>query len=396
MLSEDSGPEEGKQDDAGRCREQGLDIGDASVLSWLLHHAPELQWTPVLGSHRLSKVYMGIVLVCLADMVYNLVDHFGEWERFRRSLKSAPALRYAAFAAPYTGLAATAKIILGRHILTSEAIEELFADLGSHMEVVDVSACLTQARQALQWGSLLGVFSPLLAGSAIVGGLLVHTNLLTICCHVLVPCLLCVSIGQGANYVVAFASDLGIARVDIMCKDLERVSSQAQCQRDEKFFTRLMAEYWKLDKQLMKICRLSVSVVAVVVSTSLAAAYCAAMTYMTVDQRFWKVVSLACLAACMYSCLATIWPLAKLSDRCTSQRALYSKPSLLVQLMLCGEMEMTSLESAQYLRLVEIVKTCPLGALLPLVGRITTSDIMTYVKLLCTLFPTLLAYTLSE
>lgn len=383
-----------------------LENGDAysknnagQARNWLLERQPFLRYAPVYGDVWTQVAYVGILAWCFIDMLRTILGQPAEVQDFLETVKLPQRMEYFLYLFPFNAVVAAVRMLTGRHLLLSAPLDDLFAEVMEHAEETDWSDALENAAAKITKDTVIGVLVPMMFGVTLrmVDSLIGFADTVPdFYPHCLVPFLVMIAVGFNAKAMVQFAADLGDIRVGILCKELAHIRRGSR-KRAQRYFANMLDEYFALDTKLTKLCHLCGNVIGAIISSNLAGAYICVLGLLVVEHAN-ATLQVACVAVLAWNSgviLYSVWPMAKLSDRCSSSNAGLAQPSLFLEFLFCGSMKMDVDESLEYGRLVSSVKACPIGAKLPLLGLITTSDLMTYAKVLAALIPTLMTRSLA-
>mmetsp|Transcript_140305 Transcript_140305/g.242420 ORF Transcript_140305/g.242420 Transcript_140305/m.242420 type:complete len:135 (-) Transcript_140305:16-420(-) len=102
------------------------------------------------------------------------------------------------------------------------------------------------------------------------------------------------------------------------------------------------------------------------------------------------VITACCVAGLLFLLIFLLYPLAQVTDLATSRHSLGKSSSLIVSIHKSGLLPMTPEVHGEYLRLLNLMMSCPIGIKMPIIGLLRTSDLATYAKALAAAFPTFL------
>mmetsp|Transcript_176582 Transcript_176582/g.566179 ORF Transcript_176582/g.566179 Transcript_176582/m.566179 type:complete len:100 (+) Transcript_176582:533-832(+) len=94
--------------------------------------------------------------------------------------------------------------------------------------------------------------------------------------------------------------------------------------------------------------------------------------------------------------LYMLLPLARVSELCHSVDTMRNDPSLLQCALWCGELDMDVSTSTEYVKFLSAIKSCPIGARLPVVGVVAERDLKSYAKMVATAIPAMITLTITR
>ena len=203
-------------------------------------------------------------------------------------------------------------------------------------------------------------------------------------------------INSVINSLILVITEMATLNIQKLRRELEcAISSEKESGTiGEYFWTHMLKKYLALDRHLKRACAALSNLVFTQVALNLAIAWPIGLVgFSTFQSQPWLgTVSYFVVGYLLCSIMKSLYPLALLNTRCISTTT--KKPSLFMNVLLCGEREMSSDQNTRYLKFLEVVKCCPLGAKFPLLGIITTSDMLNYAKLIACFVPAALTYSL--
>mmetsp|Transcript_118942 Transcript_118942/g.193533 ORF Transcript_118942/g.193533 Transcript_118942/m.193533 type:complete len:166 (+) Transcript_118942:110-607(+) len=153
-----------------------------------------------------------------------------------------------------------------------------------------------------------------------------------------------------------------------------------------------MRDYIEMDEQLSAMSSQVTNLIFVSMSgIALMCWYCFVVALQALALNvFIFVIMSTCVAGLMFLLIFLLYPLAQVTDLATSRTSLGKSSSLIVSIHKSGLLHMSSEVHGEYLRLLNLMMSCPIGIKMPIIGLLRTSDLAAYAKTLAAAFPTLM------
>lgn len=375
--------------------------------------------TPILGCIW-SQIIHGIIIVAAAGVsLWYFFSGASDFNKFLACHSLPPRSWYCVLQVPLVICLSGLKIAVARHLLHSDAMIALYDHVGcglggaiAHMrEAVrparrDTATDVENIRHSMHRRILLNLLFCPVALVLMYIKCRMHDMPMEVYCYLFVPLACSLPAAQVGNTVVYLAVDLAQLRIRVARSDLElylepqKDGEATYAQIPDGFFTKVVEEYEQLDDELSNVFASTANLLILTLSQLASVAYVASLSAMIEHEHpeSWCTAGVATIVVCGCIALRLLFSLADTSCLCHSEDTLrdWDDHSLFLRVLHLGKLRMSPNVTSEYLKLINIMRACPIGVKFPWVGLLRSSDIIMVAKSLVLVTPVAITWSLTR
>lgn len=363
-----------------------------------------LDFVPVFGT---SWAHLFHICCGLCTVVYFAWQSTQDFPELDSALDrcNAPALLYhCRYGIVAYMLSICCRMMLSRQVVVSPELQELYSDccgIGRYHAIRDIEFDVTmEEKDETNIGNIkdhfrrdchLCVVWPVSA--LFLGCVCVKLEWITstVYLELVVP----LALGMLANGYTFLATRLAtlLAEHQINRFDLQLQQTVESNYLPDGFWRLKIEQYLDLDACIKQLFCQVANPVAIHIAALLANSWFFATAAVSAKHSGLKILLCCVVASFAGFSILMMYPMAHVTERSLS--TVSTEPSMIMWVQKCGHLDMDQKARMEYNSFAAIMQSCPLGIKLPLLGTVTSSDLMAAAKLIATFLPLAITYSLT-
>jgi hypothetical protein len=179
--------------------------------------------------------------------------------------------------------------------------------------------------------------------------------------------------------------------------NVAHISENAIQEVQPGFFINVLRDYFAANKRVAHVTADSMTIVLLTLSQLFSLAYIGLLVLRISDDPVMQRFMLLLMVLCLTAGIVTMYPLASISDSCDRINTVtsWASDSLHTRVLQCSQLPMSSDTRSEYIALADVLSKERMGAKFPGLGRISGQDMVSFAKIIVTVTPVALTYTIT-